>query len=157
MNPIERLDTAVDLDLAKKAFLFLSAASIFIMPLDALCIYLQQTKPTRLNPVSQTLPQKSEPLESYLTHFERSALFGNASSSLGAPALRASLGELTKDYRLQGVILGAEPEAIIQNARTQKTIFVKKGGLLDELTVKEIKEGSIVLAYLGEEIRLEIQ
>ena len=49
-----------------------------------------------------------------------------------------------------------EPEAIVEDAKTQKSLFVKIGDPLGDLVVKEIKEGYIVLSYVGEEIRLEI-
>ena len=75
----------------------------------------------------------------------------------GTPVLQASLTELVKDYRLKGVILMDEPEAIIEDARTQATIILKKGERLGDLSVKEIKEGLIVLTYLGEEVKMEIK
>ncbi len=158
MRIIERANELIDLESAKKMFLFLSLAFLLVIPVDGLWVYLGRPNPTRIRSAVQEKPlKKLEPEESYLNNFDRSALFGNASSGLSTPVLQASLTELTKDYRLQGVVLMDEPEAILQDARTQKTIFVKKGGALGELTVKEIKEGLVVLGYLGEEIKLEIQ
>ena len=158
MITMERVNALIDLELAKKAFLFLSVASLLVIPLDGFWIYWGRTKPAPAPLASQEKPAKKlEPQEVYLTNFDRSALFGDAPAGIGTPVLQASLAELTKDYRLQGVLLMDDPEAIIQDARTQKTIFVKKGGQLGELTVKEIKEGLIILTYLGEEIKLEIQ
>jgi hypothetical protein len=158
MNVVEYANDLVDLESAKKISLYLSLAFVLVIPADAFLIYFCSPKPIRIAPTVQDKPAtKTEPEESYLTNFDRSAVFGNASPGLSTPALQASLTELTKDYRLQGVVLTDEPEAIIQDARTQKTVFVKIGGQLGELTVKEIKEGLIVLQYLGEEIKLEIQ
>ena len=50
-----------------------------------------------------------------------------------------------------------EPEAIIEDAKTQKTLFVKAGEPLGDLTVKEVKEGVVILASSGGEISLKIQ
>lgn len=159
MNATEYVMTRMDLDLAKKSFLYIAAVSLVLIPINGLGIYLEKNKTAqRQTAIQEISPKKLEPEESYLANFDRSALFGSASAGIdGVPALQASLSELTKDYRLQGVILTDEPEAILQDAKTQKTVFIKKGGLLGELTVKEIKEGMIVLGYLGEEIKLEIQ
>ena len=158
MNPVDRVHMLVDLDLAKKMFLVLSAALLLWIPIDGISIYLGGVRTVRSRPVKREEPvKKAESREFYLSNFDRSALFGAAAMGTGAASLQASLAELTKDYRLQGVILTDEPEAIIQDARTQKTIFVKKGGQLGDLTVKEIKEGTAVLGYLGQEIKLEIQ
>ena len=158
MNIITQMNLLVDLDLAKKTFLVFSIASLFMIPVDGIGVYLGGTKHNSASLVVQEKsPKKIEPQEVYLKNFDRSSLFGNASSGTGTPALQVSLTELAKDYRLQGVVLTDEPEAIIQDARTQKTIFVRLGEQLGELKVKEIKEGMVILAYLGEEIKLEIR
>ena len=65
--------------------------------------------------------------------------------------------ELVKDYRLKGVMIMGEPEAIVEDARTQKSVFVKAGEKLGDLTVKEIKEGQIVLSLAGGEVKLEMR
>ena len=158
MTLAERIDALADLDLAKKVFLVFAAVSIFLIPFDALFIYLGRVKAAPFRATSQSRPvKKLEARETYLANFDKSALFGSASAGIGTPALQASLAELAKDYRLQGVILSDDSEAIIQDARTQKTIFVKKGGQLGELTVQEIEEGRVTLVYLGQETKLEIK
>lgn len=158
MSLVERVNRLMDLELAKKSLLLFSAGLLILIPADGLSIYLQKTRPIQSgSPSQEKAPLKLDPEESYLTAFEGSTLFGNASLGLSAPVLQASVAELAKDYRLKGVVLADEPEAIVEDARTQKTLFVEVGGRLGELTVKEIKEGFIILAYLGEETRLDIQ
>jgi hypothetical protein len=158
MSIVERIHDAVDLESAKRLFFLMSVTAVLVIPIDGLWVYLGRAKSIRADTTSQDKPSRSlESEETYLTHFDSSALFGNASSDLSASTLQASLAELTKDYRLQGVVLTDVPEAIIQDARTQKTEFIKVGEKLGDLTVKDIKEGFIFLSYLGEEIKLEIK
>ena len=99
---------------------------------------------------------KTKPLENYESAFQTGGLLGTANPA-GLAVLKSSIGELAKDYRLQGVVILDKPEAILQDARTQKTIFVKTGESLGELTVKEIREGSIVLTCYGEDATIKIE
>lgn len=88
--------------------------------------------------------------------FSGSPLFGVRAVASGLPAIRGSISELSKDYRLQGVMLSGEPEAIVQDTKTNKTVFVRAGDSLGDLKVKSIQEGRMILEYLGEEKGLTI-
>ena len=70
---------------------------------------------------------------------------------------KSSIAELSKDYRLKGVVIVDEPEAIIEDARTQKSQFVKVGDSVGEMKVKEVREGAAVLSYYGEEKEMRIE
>jgi len=158
MRLAEAVVTAIDLESAKKTFLLLSAVCLILIPADGIRILIKQpaqSKSMVSAPINPIVKLESE--QSYLEAFEASTLFGNGSSAASAPVLQASLTELTKDYRLKGVVLTDDSEAIIEDARTQKTQFVKKGASLGDLVVKEIGEGFIVLTYLGMDTKLEIQ
>jgi hypothetical protein len=120
---------------------------------------LALTKKTALNPENakfSTFDAAMKPLDSYESAFQAGGLLGIAAPT-GLTALKSSIAELAKDYRLQGVVVLDQPEAILQDARTQKTVFVKKGDRLGELTIKEIKEAAVILACYGEETVLQIQ
>lgn len=160
MNLVQQLDSFIDLEFSKKVFLRLSAAALLLIPADGLWIHLRKFPAKTVN-LSQayleTSKQAREPFASYQAVFDKNTLFGAVAANASTPVLKASIAELVKDYRLKGVILTAEPEAIVEDARTQKTVFVKVGQQVGDLTVKEIKDGMMVLSYLGEEIKLEIQ
>lgn len=146
----------MDLELICKWLLIFAAGALALIPIDAMAVYLPRTGRASSAPAAAQGPSAElDPEASYLREFEGSALFGYA-SGISAPALQASLAELAKDYRLKGVVLMDEAEAILEDAKTQKTVFVKIGEQVGDLTVKEIKEGFVVLSYVGEEIRLEI-
>lgn len=158
MNFVQRMDSTIDLELAKKVFLGLSAGTLMLIPADGLWTYYKKIPVVHLSK-SAVIPasEKPELLSAYQENFERNTLFGTVMESGQAPALKASIAELVKDYRLKGVVFLGEPEGILEDARTQKTVFVKAGHMVGDLTVKEIKEGSMMLEYLGEEVQLEVQ
>lgn len=88
--------------------------------------------------------------------FSGSPLFGVRAAASSLPAIRSSISELSKDYRLQGVMLSGEPEAIVQDVKAGKTVFVRAGDSLGDLKVKSIQDGRMILEYLGEEKGLTI-
>lgn len=150
----ERLDLAS----AKNAFFWLAAASILLIPLDAMRIFMKRSTPLPPNAaVLETADAVLETEAAYLSGFDRNALFGPASGGSSSLLAQASAAELVKDYRLKGIVLGGESEAIVEDARTQKILFVKPGSRLGDLAVKEIKEGFVILSCPGGEARLEMQ
>ena len=153
------LDTRLDLSLLRKSFGILSAVMLFAIPMD-FAVSSFHGRRNLVNAVSAIANSShasfTESVSSYESSFDRSGLFGKVSNE-GPVFLKSSIAELVKDYRLKGVVLLNEPEAILEDARTQRSIFLKVGDHLGELTVKEIKEGEVVLKYYGEEKILRIE
>ena len=153
----QRVDAWIDRPLAVKVIFLLSAISLALILPDAFFVYFRKTGPILKDvPISPTTTA-FEPASSYLSIFNQSTLFGNGASEVSGAAQLVSISELVKDYRLKGTIQMGEPEAIIEDAKTQKTLFVKAGEPLGDLTVKEVKEGVVILATSGGEISLKIQ
>lgn len=157
MNAIGYVIETVDFERVRKLFVALAAVCLILIIPNAIWIYSQRPKKIPKEAIVALKTDQVEPLSSYLQIFDRSTLFGNAASAGSMPVLQASAVELIKDYRLKGVILGGEAEAIVEDVKTQKTSFIKIGDQVGDLTVKEIKEGMIVLSYFGGEAKLEIQ
>lgn len=122
-------------------------------------IFIQ--KPERVSALPPSLIIKSVSMPSYAEDemaLKGSRFFGletDANATASSPK-SASLDELTKDYRLKGIVSGDEPEAIIEDARTQKTFFVAVGGKLGDLTVKKIGEGNLLVARGNEEKEMRL-
>ena len=57
--------------------------------------------------------------------------------------------ELTKEINLVGIISGDDPQAIIEDRRTQKTYYVSKGQFIGDYKVEDIREGRIILEFQG--------
>lgn len=158
MSYLEQLSKQIDQCALRKTMLIGCAVALILIPLDAL--WMSWQRKTMFAPDKKLFKRVAPILlgsqEVYMGSFEKNTIFGVASSGQIASALWASLSEQSKDYRLKGILLAEESEAIVEDAKTQKTLFVKKGDKLGELVVKDIKGGYIVLAYLNEEIKLEM-
>lgn len=160
MNVIPLVETVLDLKLLRKSFLGISLGILAFIPVDLVMIASKGKVEPNSEPQAQadTVNASSlESLSSYESAFQKSVLFGLYHPESNLPVLQSSIAELAKDYRLKGIIILDEPEAILEDARTQKSTFVKIGDKVGELTVKEIKEGSLVLSYYGEEKEMRIE
>ncbi len=149
----------IDLKLLGRCFLIGAAVNLLLIPADGFWTYFHREfagnrMPADVSPVQKD--KKLEPFEAYQKAFERSGLFGNVSEA-GPQFQSVPIAELAKDFRLKGVVLMDEPEAIIENAKTQSSSFVRQGQKVGELEIKTIKEGYVVLSYGKDEVRLEIQ
>lgn len=104
-------------------------------------------------PVFQFIPLK--PLDTYLDEFRTHALFYVPK----APEVvkTAGISELVAQYEVTGIIQGDVPEALIQNRSNKQTYFVQAGEQFDQLTVVEIREHGVLVAYGGEEAEMSIQ
>lgn len=64
------------------------------------------------------------------------------------------LEEVKNQLTLLGVIGGATPQAIIEDKRTQKTYFLNKGSIFDDIEVGDILENKVILIYKGKQFEL---
>lgn len=91
------------------------------------------------------------PFQYYKNQFSKRDLFERP---LDQVAANASV-DLTKRYKLVGIVLGAVPEAIIEDLGTRTTVFVHEGEMLDAVQVKKIEEGRVVFLQEGLEVELK--
>ena len=159
MNIANHLEDFLDLKLFRKGFLMLSVGILPLALVDGLWIGFKGESRVRgpLSSLEMSERKVLEPLAFYESVFDKDTLFGKVSAAMGTSVLKTPISELAKDFRLKGVVLAGEPEAIVEDARTQKTSFVKAGGKVGDLDVKKIEEGRIVLTNGDQEISLEIQ
>lgn len=94
---------------------------------------------------------EKKPFEYYKNQFSKRDLFERP---LDQVAANASV-DLTKRYKLVGIVLGAVPEAIVEDLTTRNTMFVREGERLDTVEVKKIEEGRIIFLQEGLEIELK--
>jgi hypothetical protein len=73
---------------------------------------------------------------------------------LKGPSARAL--EATAHLKLVGISWSADPDAMIEDTRNPRTLFLKKGQLIDnEIKLEAIFKDKIVLSYKGEEVELK--
>lgn len=153
MDPIPFLNSWFEMSVLKKSFKTFSWILVLSTLVQILSVLREQ--PRAEASAAAALPSAVRPLADYEEAFQKNSLFGAGPNSFSV--LKSSISELLKDYRLKGVVLGNEPEAILEDARTQRSVFVKQGASLGELTIKSIQEGAVVFVYYGEEKELKIQ
>ena len=156
-----KLESFIELSILRNAFLGFAALAFLLAPLR---VFGQVGATPIQGSISSTLQNHSaelslEPLTSYEIDFKRGALFGAyelRSHRSGVVPSRTSLATRVKDYRLKGVIDTDEPEAILEDARTQKTFFVQQGDFVGEMKVQQISESTVFLEHLGQTHELKI-
>lgn len=97
----------------------------------------------------------------YLGKVRKRNLFrigGSDSVDLGrvfAPILATRLIDEIKHLRLVGISWSEDPDAMIEDANTGRTFFVKRGDMVDKFKVEAIFKDKIILGYGGEEVELK--
>lgn len=67
----------------------------------------------------------------------------------------SKITEETKDLRLVGISWSTDPDVMIEDTKNKRTLFLKKGQLIDNrVKLKAVFKDKVVLSYSGEEIEL---
>lgn len=61
----------------------------------------------------------------------------------------------TKDLKLVGISWSNDPDAMIEDTRSKRTFFVKRGGYVNDVKVEAIFRDKVILSYEGEEVELK--
>ncbi|MDD5194274.1 MAG: type II secretion system protein N [Candidatus Omnitrophica bacterium] len=72
----------------------------------------------------------------------------------GKPSISKVMEE-TKDLRLVGISWSNDPDVMIEDTQNKRTLFLKKGQLIDnKIKLKSVFKDKVILSYAGEEIEL---
>jgi len=86
------------------------------------------------------------------TIFAAPARSNSKAKEIGVPSLR----DLVKDLSLVGIIPGNYPQVIIEDKRNGQTLFLKKGEMINNIRVKDILSGRVVLECNDETVTLSL-
>lgn len=157
------MEEVIPLSMIKKGLLALLALVFLLMVIDQVRLAWEFHRPLKEDGADRSRdknilePVLHDPLSTYLATISEEKLFGlNSHSDLGV-VKKLSIDELVKDIRLRGIVFFNFPEAIVEDARSGKTSFVRKEQKIGELNVKEVKKDSLLLSYEGEEKELRIE
>lgn len=131
--------------------LYLTAS--FIYPL----LGLTKISPLQIKQESiNNSPQKTETesFESYTQEIKDRRIFGNAASASQIQAPAAIDADIVKDITLVGILAGDNPQAVIEDKKTQKTFYLTKGQFIGEIQIDDILEGKVILNYRGQKYEL---
>ena len=82
--------------------------------------------------------------------------YGTAAPSSEGAVVQVAAADMVKDISLVGIIMGENPQAVIEDKAAQRTIYVSKGQSIREMQIDDIQEGKIILSHKGEKFELTI-
>ncbi|MFC1632044.1 hypothetical protein ACFL1I_01730 [Candidatus Omnitrophota bacterium] len=120
-------------------------------------------RPVQFTPQALSLPRQlspevetAKPLAYYLEPIKAKGLFADSGPTTAALAPSATFTEIVSQLKLQGIISGPEPQAVIEDTRTKKVHFLSPGGYIGEIELTEILPGKVKLNYHGQEAELAL-
>lgn len=105
---------------------------------------------------NQLFVQQLKPFDYYAQRFAQKDLFKTAlpREELPIPTQNELDPELTNQVRVVGIILDESPQAVIEDLKTNQTVFLKKGDSFRGALVEEIRESKIILSQGGKRVEL---
>ncbi|MFH1413678.1 MAG: type II secretion system protein N [Candidatus Omnitrophota bacterium] len=129
----------------------------FLYPL----FILRDAQLPKIDPEEVVLDQQIEPVkdrkpvEFYLQDIKERQIFDTPLMQKDTAKEEVSVSrDFIKDLKLLGIISGDDPQAIIQDKKTEQTYYLSRGQLVGEIKVEEIQEGRVVLNYKGKRFEL---
>lgn len=94
-----------------------------------------------------------KPFQYYRDGIANRQIFKIASGVSDAP-VNVPKVEAIRDFSLVGIISGKNPQAIVQDSKTQKTYYLNKGQAIGEYSVEDILPDKIILNSAGQRYEL---
>lgn len=117
-------------------------------------IHLPKVTPDKITEAKTEAKEEIKPYEFYAEGIKNRQIFGSTPGQQASQRVSGVNVDLAKDINLVGIISGENPQAIIEDKKTQKTYYVTKGQFIGEIQVEDIQEGKIILNYMGESFEL---
>ncbi len=108
----------------------------------------------RIEEPETELKEEPKPYEFYLQGLSQRQIFSSPSAAEGINASPLASADLVKDINLVGIISGVNPQAVVEDKKTQKTYYLNKGQFIGELQIEDIQEGKIIVNYNGQKYEL---
>ncbi len=96
----------------------------------------------------------AKPIEEYLESVKGRQIFYGSLATQGTSPVSVANIDLMKDISLVGIMSGDNPQAVIEDKKTQKTYYVTKGQFIGEMQVEDIQERKIIINYSGQKYEL---
>jgi hypothetical protein len=123
-------------------------------------IYQRPLSARQAEPISIT-GEEGKSFLSYLAMVQRRNIFSPIIIETAQPdeqkvqqKIKDEAGKLAGTLRIAGILLGPVPQVMIENKEANETLFLKKGDIINKLTVEDIFQDRVVLSYEGETVEL---
>ncbi len=104
-------------------------------------------------PAAAALPD-IKPFEYYRGGIAGRQVFKAASAGSADAAVSVAGSESIRDFTLVGIISGDNPQAIIQENKTQKTYYLNKGQAIEEYMIEDVLSDKVILNAGGQRYEL---
>jgi len=114
---------------------------------------LGQVKPS----ATSAIPSNLKDATYYLDKVTQRNIFKIGAKKIAEAPGRGDISrvmEMTQNLKLVGISWSNDPDAMIEDTKTTRTFFVKRGQMISEVKVKDIARDKVVLTYDGEDIDL---
>lgn len=105
---------------------------------------------------SQTAEGAARSADFYMAAAKGRTIFKRPEQERQSEASSITATDLFNDISLVGIITGQTPQAIIEDKKNQKTLYVTEGQFINEYQVKQILEGKIILNYENKNFELHL-
>lgn len=102
------------------------------------------------------IPSSLKPVSYYSQPVKSKNLFTATSPEIKPARPSLTFLEMVSKLRLQGIVSGANPQAIIEDTRTKQVYFLAPGERIGEIELKQILPGKVRLNYYGQEAELPL-
>lgn len=99
-----------------------------------------------------------EPFEQYADMLRSRDIFDeNIPGLSGVPVAAVEVPLPSNSWRLAGVMLAGDPEAVVENQQTHELFFLRQGMPLEGMSVKAIERRRVVLTNNGQEVVISME
>ncbi|MBU1726437.1 MAG: hypothetical protein KJ880_02265 [Candidatus Omnitrophica bacterium] len=95
-------------------------------------------------------------LQAYINEIKNKKMFSTAPAVSKSSSVAGPNVDLIKDISLVGIISGDNPQAIIEDKKSQKSFYLNKGQFFGDFQLEDISEGKVILNYKGERYELHL-
>jgi hypothetical protein len=92
----------------------------------------------------------------YSTEIAQKNIFGQAEQESAQAQSVMAAEDVAGNISLVGIIAGDNPQAVLEDKKSQKTYYMTKGESFNGFTVEEISQGKVVLDYQGKKFALSL-
>jgi hypothetical protein len=92
----------------------------------------------------------------YSTEISQKNIFGQAEQESSQAQNIIAAEDIVGNIGLVGIIAGDNPQAVLEDKKSQKTYYMTKGESFNGFIVEDISQGRVVLDYQGKKIALSL-
>ena len=104
---------------------------------------------------TDTAPGVDKPMDVYLSRFgERDIFMAPWEKPQDQNSAATAIAPLSEELKVTGIVLDNNPQAIVEDVKTEQTYFLSTGDTVKNAKVLEIKEDRVIFEYNNSKVEL---